>query len=153
MNIFLKKINNKLEAIDVEGEQYLQKLPEGQNVKVTIKRSRSPQHHRLLFSLLTLTLDNQVDEAVRVCPVYFVNKEHLLTAIKVYLGLSTTYKLPNNKSYEAVKSIAFDSMSQDAFNEFFKGASEFCSEVLSSKTPAGIQKPEPNDLIDEVMTL
>ena len=87
--------------------------------QVELKRPRSPAHHRLFFALLSCVIDNDDDlsEMTRADATDF-----LLFWLKVRLGYVDRYVFETGKVYYKPRSIAFASMAQDDFREFFDRA-------------------------------
>ncbi len=85
-------------------------------VVATVKRPRNPRHHAKLFAMLQI-----VWEGTAVQDKY-PNKENLLDALKLALGYCEPVRLPNGECAMKVKSIAFESMDQAAFEKFYDAA-------------------------------
>ena len=89
---------------------------------VDAKRSRSPHHHRKLFALLKLIHANQ--ERYR-------STDELLAAIKVHLGHCDTVFMRDGTEVRIPKSIAFESMDQAEFAEFYERVLDcVCEEII-----------------------
>ena len=86
----------------------------GQTVVLKGRRPRNPKHHRKLFALLGLVVDNTD---------LFANTDDALIALKAVLGRGHWDK-PAWASKEVFypESIAFDAMSQDEFEPFYEAA-------------------------------
>lgn len=87
----------------------------GQTVQLTGRRPRNPGHHRKLFALLGLLVDNTE------C---FTSTDDALLGLKAVLGHGTWKKLHPKAEREVFvpDSIAYASMDQTAFNEFYEAA-------------------------------
>lgn len=103
-------------------------VPDGTVINCKWSRSRSPQHHRLLFALLKIVSDNQTE-----CK----STDILLSVIKIGTGHCDVIGLGNGVFYSIPKSISFSKMDQDQFNSFFNRAVDF---IVSDILP-GINKP------------
>lgn len=86
----------------------------GQTVELKGRRPRNPAHHRKLFALLNILVDNTE---------HFANTEDALLAVKAATGLGQ-WKHVEGATRELFypESIAFDAMSQDDFAEFYEKA-------------------------------
>lgn len=86
----------------------------GQTVELKGRRPRNPAHHRKLFALLGLVVDNTD---------FFANVDDALIALKAALGRGRWVKLEGTtKELFYPDSIAFDAMSQDEFEPFYESA-------------------------------
>lgn len=87
----------------------------GQAVELKGRRPRNPGHHRKLFALLGVLVDNTD------C---FENTDDALLGLKAVLGHGTWKKLHPKAEREVFvpDSIAFDAMGQDEFNTFYENA-------------------------------
>lgn len=96
----------------------LQKYKVGDIVSAVVKRPRHPKHHRKLFAMLGL-----VHEASAVQDRY-AKVENLLDALKHAMGHVEVFQAVNGDILTKPKSIAFESMAQDEFEEFYAQAVE-----------------------------
>jgi hypothetical protein len=108
-----KRIGNALVPADLHAAEFLETLPIGREVLVSINRARSVQHHRLLFGVLRKVCRNSE---------IWTDEEELLDAVKLATGCTEPRMTLDGEIYRAPKSINFASMGQDAFNRFFKRA-------------------------------
>ncbi|KKM19360.1 hypothetical protein LCGC14_1656420 [marine sediment metagenome] len=116
---------------DEESEAALARIPVGSIVMVKIRRPRNVLHHRKLFALLNLVVNNQE---------HYETTEHLLAAIKVATGHCHTYPMKNGNVTYIPKSISFASMDQTAFDKFWDGAVKFiCSKVIPGVDRADLE--------------
>lgn len=100
-----------LAPVDAQSNDRIYKLKPNQEVMVSIKTPRNPQHHRLFFAVLNDVVQSGAWEGTL---------DSLLTTIKIGTGhVDTIIDQSNGKTYYVTKSIDFASMSQDKFNEFF----------------------------------
>lgn len=121
--ILLRKTGSALWPTDEESETALKKLPEGSVVAVESKRARNPAHHRKLFKLLSIALENQQTD--------FPSVEALLDAIKIETGHAELRKKLSGETYWAPKSISFHNMGQEKFAEFYDKALDLiCQHVM-----------------------
>lgn len=86
-----------------------------QIVEVKERRPRNPQHHKKLFALLGVLVDNTDD---------FADTDDALLGIKAVLGRGTWRKLHPRAEREVFRpeSIAFDAMDQVEFEAFYDAA-------------------------------
>lgn len=87
----------------------------GQTVLLNGRRPRNAGHHRKLFALLKLMVDNTED---------FANTTDALLGLKAVLGYGQWKKLHKDASREIFipDSIAFENMGQDEFQRFYDSA-------------------------------
>ena len=101
---------------DRQAFDYLTKLKHGDIVSAVIKKPRNPKHHRKLFAMLQL-----VWESTEVQDRY-PKVENLLDAIKDATGHVETFRKVNGEVLTKPKSINFESMGQQEFEEFYAQA-------------------------------
>lgn len=104
---------NTLIPSDFAAEEMLAGLKDGQEILVTVRRPRSPQHHRFFFALLRKVVENTDD---------FQSEEELLDALKLATGHTERRLTLDGKAYLAPRSISFAAMGEDAFRRFRKRA-------------------------------
>lgn len=86
----------------------------GQTVELKGRRPRNPAHHRKLFALLNILVDNTD---------HFANTEDALLAVKAATGLGRWMKVEGaTRELFYPDSIAFDAMPQAEFAEFYEKA-------------------------------
>jgi hypothetical protein len=86
----------------------------GQTVELKGRRPRNPAHHRKLFALLNILVDNTE---------HFANTEDALLAVKAATGLGRWMKVEGaTRELFYPDSIAFDAMPQAEFAEFYEKA-------------------------------
>lgn len=86
----------------------------GQVVELRARRPRNPGHHRKLFALLGLVVDNTE---------LFANTEDALVGLKAVMGRGRWVRIDGTtKDLFYPESIAFDAMSQDEFETFYTAA-------------------------------
>lgn len=111
LDILMRKtLNGGLLPTDDAGKEALAKVGKKGDVLVSIKQPRNVAHHRKLFALLSLVHQNQSR---------YPTVEHLLTAIKIYLGYYKPVRLADGREGCMPDSIAFHSMNQAEFAEFY----------------------------------
>jgi len=103
-----------------DAEEWLQKTKLHQGVLIDPRRPRNIQHHKKLFALLDLAVDNWPQA---------ITQETLLGAIKIKAGHYTELRTCDGVM-QIPKSINFESMDQGAFNPFYDKAVELISIVL-----------------------
>jgi len=105
------------------------KLPIGQRLSCsgTDRDIRNLGHHKKLFSLLKLTMQNLPEKYKDA----FKNQNQLLEELKVQSGHIEKRTSLGGSAYFVPKSIAFDSMSQDDFSEFYDAVVDIvCKYIL-----------------------
>lgn len=86
----------------------------GQTIELKGRRPRNPAHHRKLFALLNILVDNTD---------HFANTEDALLAVKAATGLGRWMKVEGaTRELFYPDSIAFDAMPQAEFAEFYEKA-------------------------------
>lgn len=118
---------------DFAAEEFLSEIGEGREVIITIRKARSPQHHRFFFALLRKVTENVDDWA---------NEDELLDALKLATGHAERRMKLDGSIYQAPRSINFASMDQFAFKRFYNR----CIYLLATK----ILKCLPEELMGEV---
>ena len=115
---FLKR-DNHLIAADFAAEEFLAGIPNGREVVVTVRRARSPKHHRWFFALLHKVVANSE---------HWVDEEDLLDDLKLATGhAERRVNILTGETYRVAKSINFASMAEDPFRRF----KERCLYVLA----------------------
>jgi hypothetical protein len=109
---------------DVMSQDMLDAIPIGKEVLLSIRKPRNPSHHRKLFALLKVTID-QTDR--------WADTTVLLEDLKLATGLFTTrISAFTGMPYPAAASISFASMPQDRFEEWYRKATAVLSEHLGT---------------------
>lgn len=107
---FIRK-GNSLVAADFAAEEFLAGIPQGREVTVTVRRPRSPKHHRWFFKLLREVVSNTDDR--------WANEDDLLDDLKLACGHFTRRaNIMTGEIQYVAKSINFASMSEDKFCRF-----------------------------------
>lgn len=118
---------------DAHAEEFVQEIAEGREILVTVRKARSPQHHRYFFALLRKVVHNTDD---------WQSEEELLDALKLATGHTERRMTLDGKVYLAPKSIGFAAMEQNAFKRFYNR----CCYLLATK----ILHCSPEELMGEV---
>lgn len=113
--LVLRKHLGSLRPADEQSEDWLRKIANGDLVMAEIRKPRNIQHHRKLWALLKLVCDN-MDQPI--------TPEMLLGIIKLRTGYCDVVQTRKG-DVVMPKSIAFESMDQLAFNEFWEKAVDF----------------------------
>jgi hypothetical protein len=129
-------------AVDEEGLELLGALKPLRDVKVEIKRSRNPQHHRLFFAILKFVQMH--------CPLF---EGRSIDSIKDAVKLATNLAYlridrETGRRYYVLRSMSWDAMDQTRFNRFFDDA---CVAIAQRWMPPGTT-PEAvrNELLNMV---
>ena len=115
-----------LRPADEQAETILAKIAEGTTVMADVTRPRNVQHHRLLFALLKLTVDNTdryptvatLLSALKLATGHYdvvMVRRSWWARILAGLGLQETDDMP----VLIPASISFTSMDQTAFDDFY----------------------------------
>ena len=106
---FIKQ-GNTLVAADFAAEDFLANIKNGREVLVTIRRARSPKHHRWFFALMHLVVENSER---------WGSEDDLLDDLKIAVGhVVRRVNIFSGEVYLVAKSINFASMAEDAFVSF-----------------------------------
>ena len=93
-----------------DAEDWLKSTKLDQGVLIDPRRPRNIQHHRKLFALLNLAVDNWPVETTT---------DALLGLIKIKTGHTTPIQSADGTIHHIPKSINFESMNQDEFSPFY----------------------------------
>lgn len=105
-----------------DAEEWLAKTKLRQGVLIDPRRPRNINHHRKLFALLNLAVENwPYDDPI--------STDALLGVLKISAGHFEAVQTKDGIS-KIPKSIAFERMSQDEFDPFYKHAIDIISRVL-----------------------
>jgi hypothetical protein len=127
----IKKNGVFFPAYDSDYEQ-AQKIKDGECTKFSTKRVRNPQHHKKFFALLKLIVENHdrintVDQA--------------LIEMKLRCGWYDLHVTLKGASLYVPRSISFDNMGQDKFNELYNQAvTETCNYFLQGVTSEQVER-------------
>jgi len=136
--LFARRHMGALRPVDAVGEALLAEIPQGELVRVTIRRPRNVQHHRLFFALIATIFPHQD---------LYPTEEMLLAAIKVALGYGDSVKLPDGRTIIVPSSISFAKMDQKAFSEFYDRAlALILTKILPNVDKADLER-EVNDIL------
>jgi hypothetical protein len=115
MKLYLKVTSSGLIPIYDSDFEEKKKLKIGSTVLADVKQPRNYEHHKKFFALMRLVMDNMPEELTSRYPT----TDNLLTEIKFQTGhYDTHYTLSGRETY-VPRSISFESMTQDEFNEFY----------------------------------
>lgn len=117
----VKMANGKLRGYGQENDKaykkfrrWVKKLEPGEFFTLSWRRERNPAHHRKLMALVTYVAENS--------DVYD-NKAKALDAVKLAAGHCDWIQDPKGGGLVPIpKSISFDNLDQDAFEEFYANA-------------------------------
>lgn len=116
-----------LRAADQMAEEDLNALPRDKPFMVEAKRTRSLQHHRLLFALIR--------KAARACPTP-ITENALRQWLTVRTGHVDVLPLGFGQSYMAPRSWAFDKMDQTEFRKLFDDVVKLILTEVAPSLPA-----------------
>jgi hypothetical protein len=106
---------------DERDRDLLSKIKIGKQVSVEVKQSRNIGHHRKLFAMLQIILDNQD---------HYTSVDQLLNVCKLRIGHVETVQTKHGL-IEWPASISWASMDQSTFEDFYNRAVNWaCSEVI-----------------------
>lgn len=131
--VYYRKVPNGFIPADDYARQEFEELENNRVYRIQVSKPRSGRQHRLFMGLCAKIADN-IDGATT---------QAMYTYIKGRLGHCDIVQLPNGDKVRNYKSIAFDKMPQDEFQNFMNDAVELiCSELIP-----GLNNQE---LMDEV---
>lgn len=114
------------------------KIPCGTQFAITIRRPRNPKFHRMTWALITLLADNWPGEVA-------ITPEQAMRWLKLKTGHCQVEKdIESGEDVVIPLSTAFDSMSQNAYEEWWSNA------VLSVSEKLGIEVEDLSDRLDDV---
>ena len=104
-----------------DAEEWLKKTKLDQGVLLDPRRPRNIQHHRKLFALLNLAVDNWPTE---------ITTGALLGLIKIKTGHADPVESADGNIHFIPRSINFESMGQDEFEPFYEKAVQLIALAL-----------------------
>ena len=141
MILFLKRHLNGFAPAWTDDLDKLKKLSHEHVYKCTVTRPRNLKHHRKFFAMLSLVMDNLPEELED----RFKTTDDLLFEMKLQTGCYEKHSTIGGKEIIRVKSIKFEKMAQDEFEEFY----DACLVVVAKYILPGISKEEIiNNLIE-----
>lgn len=126
------KRNGHLVPADEHATEFLSEIGDGREIIVSVRKPRSPQHHRYFFALLRKVCENTEDWA---------SEDELLDALKLATGHVERRMTLDGRPYLAPRSISFAAMDQTAFKRFYNR----CIYLLATK----VLKCSPDELMGE----
>lgn len=131
-----RKTASGFQPISEEARKFHAGTKLGQVVEMRCRRPRSPGHHRKLFALLNILVENTED---------FVSTEDALTAIKAATGHGRWVQIGKAQRELFIgDSISFDAMAQDDFQTFYDRAIAAVLRFWLS----GVDEPELREAIE-----
>ena len=122
--LVVRKVRGGLYPADAVAEAEFSKIKPMEMIMVTWRRPRNLAHHRKYWAMLGL-----VHESTAISD-QFPTTQKLHDAIKGALGYYTTIKLPDGKVFHKLDSIAFESMDQSSFEQFYERAVDVITDQL-----------------------
>lgn len=123
---------NTLIPADFAADELVSKIPEGKEIMVTIRKPRSPQHHRWFFAMLRKVVENTD---------FWKNEEDLLDAVKEAVGHTTKVMKLNGEIEHFPMSINWSTMDEIKFKDFKDRACDALGTFLGWR---------PEELMEEV---
>lgn len=129
---------------DQKGAALLARIKQNEIVTVEVRRPRSLKHLRLFWALMDKVWENLPERLGNVYP----SQDNLVDAFKIATGhFEPLVNLDGEVIGQKPKSIAFHSMGQDKFNEFFETVITL---VIAHFLP-GVTKDELRQEIEEML--
>jgi hypothetical protein len=138
LDLLLVREGQKLAAADPISLEALETIRLKETVTATIRRSRNPGHHRKLFALLQVIFPHQSQ---------FATTQDLLNALKVATGYFDTGITIDGIPFMTPKSIAFASMAQTQFEEWY----DRVVEIILAKIVPNINRDELTEQVNEIL--
>jgi hypothetical protein len=117
-----------------EDQKVINKYGDGQVIRADIHKPRNPGHHRLVFALAKLTLENMPHDnkwssvyrdSPQTAPYLFIKAMMLdMGIVDIYLNLDGTVR-------RQPKAINFEDMDEDEFQPVSQGMFEICAKILN----------------------
>lgn len=125
--LFIRRAQGFVPA-DLMAEDAMNKVAVGSTVMLTVRRPRNPSHHRKLFALFHVVLE-QTDR--------WADSTVLLEDLKLATGLfETRVSALTGMPYPVPASISFAAMSQDRFEAWYAKAIRVLSDHLGTDVEA-----------------
>lgn len=145
--IVCRKNGRTLTPVDDEGRDALAKIRDGRDVMVEVRRARNPRHHRLYWALINFVKLHAIN-ADGESLFENADLEIIHTAVKIATGFVRTFvDTTTGKTAFVPLSIAFESLDQTQFEEFFNTATKI---IASRWLPPGTT---PEDVRRELIEL
>lgn len=121
--------NKVLIPASQEADEIMAALKDGREVIVDVRASRNPAHTRKFFAMLRKVIEAGAWDG---------DVDSLLDWVKFRVGHVNIFVV-NGRRFISPKSIAFESMPQDAFQRFYeRGVYRICSELAGPELAAEI---------------
>ncbi|WP_336488333.1 DUF1367 family protein [Methylobacterium nigriterrae] len=121
--VFIRRPQGFVPA-DIMSDEFMQRVPIGREVLLSIRKPRNVQHHRKLFVLLNVVIQN-TDR--------WADTTILLEDLKLATGLfETRISALTGLPYPVPASISFAAMSQERFESWYAKAVRVLSEHLGT---------------------
>ena len=127
---FFAKHIGALRPADDDAESLLRTIAMGECVEVTVHRRRNPRHHRKLFALLKIVVENTDGR--------WPNVEALKEDLKMATGLFEKRVSISGKVYFVPQSLSFASMDQAEFSRWYDQAVD----VIVTRIIPGLDRSE-----------
>ena len=99
----------------------------GDCVTVDVRRPRNGKHHRKLFALAKIVIDNAPEQF----DGYWPEPKNLIDELKMQCGLTEIRRSVGGKTYYVPRSISFGAMSQGEFEKFYEQCIRFvCRHII-----------------------
>lgn len=120
--VVMRRRGSSLIPSDQRAEEFLEKVKDGKEVVVTIRKSRNPQHHKWVFAVLATVVK---------ATGKWHSTDHLLEDLKMVTGLrEVRYNQFTGKPQYVVKSVSFEAMDDFAFRAWFDIALPLLAEAV-----------------------
>lgn len=139
MKLLMLKGLGCLKPADRISDEAIKKFERGELIRISIDKTRSLQHHRWFWALITAVHDNLPDHML----LKWSTPERLMDDIKVMIGLCEEREAFGEK-YIKLGSISFDNMDQLEFDR----CSAQAIEVIRNVILPGIEEHELREAVE-----
>lgn len=139
--VFKKRLG-RLVPVDEDGQALMNSIKDERDVMVNIHAARSPYQHRLFFGLIKLVVANTDD--------IFKSERDCRKRLMIAMGEVDIYICPDDgKTYLEPRSIAYESMDQTTFDDFFDRAISTITNRWLIGTEDGDLRQAIYDILDQ----
>lgn len=137
-DVLLVKRGEGLFSTDLNSDEALGEIPQGEIVRCKWARPRNVRHHRMFWGLMTVVWKAQT---------FYADKDDMVDDIKIAVGHFHLYTSADGTRRARANSIAFDKMDETGFSQFFDKAVEFVvTQILPFTDRADLEREVYNIL-------
>ncbi len=137
------RVGTDLRPTQPDGEDIVRSLSGDAEIMVDVKQRRNVQQHKLAMAMITLVWQNIPENISHLWPT----KDHFRKMLLEATGYVDEYRDIAGNVKVVPKSMAFDKMPQEEFNNFFKDAHK----IIEERIIPGIGSEDlKNEILDMV---